>query len=184
VGGAGAGSSGGACGGLLGSLRDLRRARGALVVGGLVDGSAAARERRGRGGHGRELLAGRELGRGVEPLSHRGRLVVGGAGDGLEQGRDEARLPALCLVALPAGAPVAALRTISELDAAGRTLSYLAVLTLLAALGAAIAASTRRAAGRVEHAESLRRPGRHRRPVWAHDGSTYAARPPLNTARV
>jgi hypothetical protein len=55
-------------------------------------------------------------------------------------------------VALPAGALVAALRTISELDTAGRTLGYLAVLTLLAALGAAIAASTRAAAGRVEAA--------------------------------
>jgi len=70
----------------------------------------------------------------------------------LRNRRDEARLPALCLVALPAGALVAALRTISQLDAAGRTLGYLAELTLLAALGAAIAASTRAAAGRVEDA--------------------------------
>ena len=70
----------------------------------------------------------------------------------LRNRRDEARLPALCLVALPAGALVAALRTISQLDAAGRTLGYLAVLTLLAALGAAIAASTRAAADRMEDA--------------------------------
>ncbi len=68
----------------------------------------------------------------------------------LRNRRDEARLPALCLVALPAGALLAALRTISEFDASGGTLGYVAVLTLLAALGAAIAASTRAAAGRVE----------------------------------
>jgi hypothetical protein len=70
----------------------------------------------------------------------------------LRNRRDEARLPALCLAALPAGGLAAALRTLSEFDAAGRTLGYLAALTLLAALGAAIAASTRAAAVRAEDA--------------------------------
>jgi hypothetical protein len=70
----------------------------------------------------------------------------------LRNRRAEARLPALCLVALPAGAFVAALRTISELDGGARTLGYLTVLALLAALAAAVAASTRAVAGRGEDA--------------------------------
>jgi hypothetical protein len=62
----------------------------------------------------------------------------------LRNRRDEARLPALCLVALPAGALIAALRTISDLDAgAGRTAGYLAGLALVAALSGAVFATTR-----------------------------------------
>jgi len=90
----------------------------------------------------------------------------------LRNRRDEARLPALCLVALPAGALVAALRTISELDATGRTLGYLAALTLLAALGAAIAASTRAAAGRVEDGGVAAARWATPPAVWARDVST------------
>jgi hypothetical protein len=90
----------------------------------------------------------------------------------LRNRRDEARLPTLCLVALPAGALVAALRTISELDAAGPTLGYLAVLTLLAALGAAVAASTRAAAGGVEDAGVAAPPWARPSAGLAHDAST------------
>jgi hypothetical protein len=90
----------------------------------------------------------------------------------LRNRRDEARLPALCLVALPAGALVAALRTLSELDAPGRTLGYLAVLTLLALLGAAIAASTRAAAGHAEEAGVAALPWATPSAGLAHDAST------------
>ena len=57
-------------------------------------------------------------------------LRVGGLGRGRE-----ARLPALALVALPAGALVAGLRTLGDLDA---PLLYVAVLAALAALGVAV----------------------------------------------
>ena len=56
--------------------------------------------------------------------------VLAGWGAALGR-RDEARLPALALIALPAGAFAAALRT-GELDAA-----YVAALAALATLGAA-----------------------------------------------
>jgi len=78
----------------------------------------------------------------------------------LRNRRDEARLPALCLVALPAGALLAALRTVSALDVSAPTLGYLAVLTLLAALGAAIAASTRAAARPADDAGVVSFPSR------------------------
>jgi hypothetical protein len=57
---------------------------------------------------------------------------------GLRNRRDEARLPALALIALPLGALAAALRTITELEAGTATTGYLVALALLATLGAAV----------------------------------------------
>jgi hypothetical protein len=57
---------------------------------------------------------------------------------------DEAKLPALALTALPAGALIAGLRTIDHLNPAGAAAGYLAALALLAACGAAVLASLRR----------------------------------------
>jgi len=74
----------------------------------------------------------------------------------LRNSREEARLPALCLVALPAGALLAAIRTMSDLDA-GRTAGYLAGLALLVALGVAVFASTRSAYRRDVPVRSARR---------------------------
>jgi hypothetical protein len=51
---------------------------------------------------------------------------------------DEARLSAFALVALPAGALVAALRTIDQLDPAGAAAAYITALTLLVLAGTAI----------------------------------------------
>jgi hypothetical protein len=62
----------------------------------------------------------------------------------LRGSRDEARLPALCLVALPSGALLAGIRTISDLDA-GRAAGYLVGMALLAAVSAAVFAATRSA---------------------------------------
>jgi hypothetical protein len=61
----------------------------------------------------------------------------------LENRRDEARLAALALVALPAGALLAALRTISDLEPAGAAAGYLGALILLLVSGAAVFSSTR-----------------------------------------
>jgi hypothetical protein len=55
---------------------------------------------------------------------------------------DEARFSALALVALPAGALVAALRTLSDLDAPG---TYIAALLVLIGLGAALLSAASRA---------------------------------------
>jgi hypothetical protein len=54
---------------------------------------------------------------------------------------DEARLPAIALVTLPAGALVAALRTVSDLEPAG---PYLVALLLLLAAGAVVLWATTR----------------------------------------
>jgi hypothetical protein len=59
----------------------------------------------------------------------------------LRDRRDEARLSAIALVALPAGALVAALRTVSDLDPAG---GYLVALVLLLAAGAVVLRATAR----------------------------------------
>jgi hypothetical protein len=56
----------------------------------------------------------------------------------LRNRRDEARLPALALVALPLGALAAALRTITDFEAGTATTGYLAALALLATFGAAL----------------------------------------------
>jgi hypothetical protein len=55
---------------------------------------------------------------------------------------EEARFSALALVALPAGALVAALRTLSDLEAPG---GYVAVLVVLIGLGAALLSAASRA---------------------------------------
>jgi hypothetical protein len=52
---------------------------------------------------------------------------------------EQARLPALGLVLLPAGALVAALRTIGDLEPAGAAAGYLAAAVALVAIGAAVA---------------------------------------------
>jgi hypothetical protein len=67
--------------------------------------------------------------------------------------RDEARLPALALVALPAGALVAALRTTAEP-------SYLAALVLLIVAGAAMLTAVRDASARTARAGRSRAPRR------------------------
>ena len=54
----------------------------------------AAGERRRRRCHGRDLLAGRQLGRGVGPLADGRRLVLDGAGERLEQAAQPAAVPA------------------------------------------------------------------------------------------
>ena len=56
---------------------------------------------------------------------------------------EEAWLPALALASLPAGALVAAVRTVSDLAPAGAAAAYLAALALLAAAGALVLGSTR-----------------------------------------
>jgi hypothetical protein len=60
---------------------------------------------------------------------------------------DEARLAAIALTALPAGALIAALRTIGQLDPPGAAAAYIAVLALLilAAVAVTVAASRRAA---------------------------------------
>jgi hypothetical protein len=55
---------------------------------------------------------------------------------------DEARFSALALVALPAGALVAALRTLPDLDSAG---AYIAALVVLIGLGVALLSAASRA---------------------------------------
>jgi hypothetical protein len=55
---------------------------------------------------------------------------------------DEARLSACALVALPAGALLAALRTIDQLDPAGAAAAYITTLTLLVLAGAATLVAT------------------------------------------
>jgi hypothetical protein len=55
---------------------------------------------------------------------------------------DEARFSGLALVALPAGALVAALRTLSDLDAPG---AYIAALLVVIGLGAALLSAASRA---------------------------------------
>ena len=57
----------------------------------------------------------------------------------------EARLSVLALVTLPAGALVAALRTISDLEPTGAAIAYLAVIALLLASGLWLLGSLRRA---------------------------------------
>jgi len=56
--------------------------------------------------------------------------------------RDEAWLPALALLALPAGALLAALRTVSDLESGAAGAAYAAMLTVLVALGVALLLST------------------------------------------
>jgi hypothetical protein len=55
---------------------------------------------------------------------------------------DEARLSSFALIALPAGALVAALRTIDQLDPAGTAAAYIAALTLLVLAGIAVLVAT------------------------------------------
>jgi hypothetical protein len=55
---------------------------------------------------------------------------------------DEARLSGFALVALPAGALIAALRTIEQLDPSGAAAAYIALLLLLVIAGAAVTAAT------------------------------------------
>jgi hypothetical protein len=57
---------------------------------------------------------------------------------------DEGRASALLLTFLPAGALVAALRTIDQLDPAGTVAAYIVVLAALSAAGASILLATRR----------------------------------------
>jgi hypothetical protein len=68
-------------------------------------------------------------------------LAVLAGSAALRNDRDEARMSALALVALPAGALVGALRTLSELTPATAAAAYLAALAILAAMGAALLAS-------------------------------------------
>jgi hypothetical protein len=56
---------------------------------------------------------------------------------------DEARLPALALIALPGGALIAGLRTMSDLDPGVVAATYLTVLGLLAATGIALLTASR-----------------------------------------
>jgi hypothetical protein len=55
---------------------------------------------------------------------------------------DEARLSGFALIALPAGALVAAVRTIEQLEPAGAAEAYLAALSLLVLAGTAVAVAT------------------------------------------
>jgi len=57
---------------------------------------------------------------------------------------DEARLSGFALIALPAGALAAALRTIDQLDPAGAAAAYIAVLALLVVAGTAVTVASRR----------------------------------------
>jgi hypothetical protein len=82
-------------------------------------------------------LGGRFAGSWIALLS----LLAGWAA--LRDRADEARLPALALMALPAGALVAAARTSGDLDGAG---AYVVALVLPAACGLAVLASLRRPA--------------------------------------
>jgi hypothetical protein len=62
----------------------------------------------------------------------------------LSNRRDEALLPALALVALPAAVLIAALRTISDLEPARAGAAYIMVLALLVAAGLSLLASLKR----------------------------------------
>ena len=55
---------------------------------------------------------------------------------------DEARLSGFALVALPAGALIAAVRTIEQLDPSGAAAVYIALLLLLVIAGAAVTVAT------------------------------------------
>jgi hypothetical protein len=66
----------------------------------------------------------------------------------LENGREQARLAALAVLCLSAGALVAAVRTLSDLEPAGATAAYIAALALLVVCGAAVLAASRAAKDR------------------------------------
>lgn len=83
-------------------------------------------------------LGGRFAGSWVALLS-----VLAGWG-ALRNRADEARLSAVALVTLPAGAVIAALRTLPDLDPAGAASAYIAVLVLVLATGAVVLASPSR----------------------------------------
>jgi hypothetical protein len=68
---------------------------------------------------------------------------------------DEARLSAFALVALPAGALVAALRTIEQLDPPGAAAAYIAILVLLVLAGAAVTAASK---GRARRPDTRAKP--------------------------
>jgi hypothetical protein len=70
----------------------------------------------------------------------------------LRNRRDEARLPALALIALPGGALIAALRTMSDLEPGAVTAAYITALGLLAATGIALLAASRPATAPVARA--------------------------------
>ena len=78
----------------VGHLRRVCRPGGPVVVRELVERGAAAGERRGGCRHRGHLLAGGQLGGGVEAIAHRRGLVLGGSQQGFEEAADRSGVPA------------------------------------------------------------------------------------------